>query len=73
MQIFYDESNNEFILKRSGMLGNNLKHKVKVFSTTISGFQETDLSHSTMNYTLQNGDQIMINDKITLEFLKEKI
>lgn len=73
LQIFYDESNNEFILKRSGMLGNNLKHKVKVFSTTISGFQETNLSHSTMNYTLQNGDQIMINDKITLEFLKEKI
>ena len=71
--IFYDKESNNFVLKRSELM-NNLQHIIKVFSISPQGkFSESNLSHPSTNHILKDDDQIVINDKISMAFKKQKI
>ena len=70
--IYFDADTNQFILKRSAKMKNS-NHVLKVFRDTVSGIQESNLTHISMSYALESGDQIMINDKLAMEFQKVDI
>lgn len=70
--IYYDESRNEFIIKRSGLM-NNSKHILKVVSVSRGGLVSYSLNNTTIEHVLKDGDNIIVNDKISMRFQKDFI
>lgn len=70
--VYYDEELNEYLIKRSGLM-NNSGHVLKVVSVTREGIVTNNLNHSNIVHVLKEGDNIIVNDKISMKFHKEAI
>lgn len=68
-QIYYDEEKNVFVIKRSPLM-NNMQHIIKVYSLSLSGFNEISLTNTSMQHILKDRDEIVFNEKISLQFSK---
>uniref|UniRef100_UPI0039A50432 hypothetical protein n=1 Tax=Ornithobacterium rhinotracheale TaxID=28251 RepID=UPI0039A50432 len=67
-QIYYEKNKNMFALRRSSLM-NNMQHTIKVMRLSIKNdLEEIRITSPDLIHLLKNGDQIMINDKIILEF-----
>ncbi len=64
--IFYDENNNKFKVMRSKLMDNK-QHTVKIIRIRKNNIEKIPLNNTINQYTLQDGDQITFNEKVSIK------
>lgn len=65
--IVFDKNMGAYKIFRSKFL-NNPSHKIKIYNTSLNDFTGLSLNQPQVPHVLRNGDTIIFNDKVVLEF-----